>query len=353
MKKKYLLFSAILLSLFFTSAGYALALETTYPNIPGLPSINGVNTDIASYVRYFFGLGIYLAGILALISFTIGAIGLINPNVEAHSDAKDRMKGAVLGLVLTFSSFIIINTINPNLTTPTVTQPPTVVIAPYTQPGIYYFMNAGCTGDGSNVITGSEDAIQSPFKGKLKSVKIVNDPANGVFFGVIFHKTAGLDNGGECSQPITNEGCQAVNISASAADVFEINQEPGLSGDGVTFYSEPYGWDAGANAGFYQMPDGEIRAPFSQKSPHAMTFDYTNVDRPEAYQTDCLSFRKCPGSIDIKGSYLVALYSSGTSYCQTFNKFVENLNTEPFVASGMMNMGDVYVVPTGGGNNIP
>jgi len=127
-KKKYFLLFSLLIVFLFLSAGFAHALEITYPTIPGLiaPSATCTGSSCLSiYIAYFFGLLIYVAGVLALISFAVGAIGLINPNVEAHGEARDRMKGAVLGLVLTMASYIILQTINPTFIKPNLaTLPP-------------------------------------------------------------------------------------------------------------------------------------------------------------------------------------------------------------------------------------
>jgi hypothetical protein len=87
-----------------------------------------------------------------------------------------------------------------------------------------------------------------------------------------------------------------------------------------------------------------------------MRFDYTKVNRPDTYkhkcsstkptdaagnnegvdcsQNACETFKDCPGSIKINGSYVVALYSRGTEnnggalHCQTFTQDVENLDAE-------------------------
>lgn len=121
-KYRYLLFLSFFIIFLFLSAGSVLALELTYPNVPVFGySLNG-SSGFPDYVRYFFGTGIALAGVLALISFTVGAVGLIAPNVEAHSEAKDRMWGAVLGLVLIMASYLIMQTINTKLTGPSLTQ---------------------------------------------------------------------------------------------------------------------------------------------------------------------------------------------------------------------------------------
>ena len=100
--------ASFLIIFLFVAINSALALEV---QLPGL----GTNPTLPQYVSFFFSWLIGIAGVLSLISFTIGAVGLINPNVEAHGEAKSRMISAVLGLVLTMASFIIINTINSNI----------------------------------------------------------------------------------------------------------------------------------------------------------------------------------------------------------------------------------------------
>ncbi len=124
-KNKYwsILIITIFFCLYFANSASA-ALELKYPNIPGYvtPSPNCTGNDCLSiFVAYWFGVLIYLAGFISVISFTVGAIGLISPNIESHSEAKNRMKGAILGLGLTLASFIIARTINESLITPGLT----------------------------------------------------------------------------------------------------------------------------------------------------------------------------------------------------------------------------------------
>jgi hypothetical protein len=439
-KNRYLLFLAFLLLFIFISSTYALALEVKYPNIPGLPSLSkNPNPGIGEYVGYFFGLGIYMAGILALISFTLGAVGLIASadNAEATSNAKDRMKGAVLGLVLVFASFIIIRTINPTLINPALSPLPGVAGIFYTNgsdqkqcpeenpdtatipkgfnkiqytcsdnsdsnpylliwmfpntnflpietatvkrvkcnsqeviagksykmafetPGVYYCLGGCgggnmCSGYMSGAITNSQDNIGVPFSGKIQGVRIVNGPTGGPYYGVIFHKEIGLANGGKCNNPIINQGpgtvCKPVAnpASTSAVDIFTLNETPGSSGDGVSFYSEPFGWNTGANAGFKLLGGTEIKYPPSSIQAGSLNFNYIGVSRPNEYQNICGTFQKCPGSIKINGSYLVAPYSgeSTNPYCQTFNLDVPNLKAQPIIASGGGSLSDIYIIPT-------
>jgi len=346
-KNKHLLLSAFFIVFIFWGTNSALALEVNL----GL----GNNPTLPQYVTFIFSWLIGIAGALALISFTIGAIGLINPNVEAHSDAKDRMKGAVLGLVLTLASFIILNTINPALTTPTLTPlPPIVVPTPPPQPGVYFYLSPDCSGDNSGANTASQNEIGSPFKRHIGSIKIINDPTNDLYYGVIFHKETGLNNGGECSLPITDAGCRTGNIDASAADIFRSNKNPGASGDGVTFYSEPFGWATGAKAGFESVEDQYILFPYLIMDPSKMLFSYKNIFVPPGYENQYKTFRDRPGSIGIKGNYLIALYSKdikNRNYCQTFAPDptmygVPNLQSQPIIASGALKLDRVYIIPT-------
>ncbi|MCX6722463.1 MAG: hypothetical protein NT094_00140 [Candidatus Staskawiczbacteria bacterium] len=443
MENKYLLFLGFIIIFLFISSDFVHALELTYPPIssyiPPSASCTG-DTCLSQFIGYWFGLLIYIAGAVALISFALGAIGLMNPSVEAHSDAKDRMKGAVLGLVLTMVSFIILQTINPIFKNTALTPLPGVYgvflfnsatnelkpcpqsspdtstlptgftsikyccdkdcgagdgTAPkllvwifdntgleigssnlnsgvqvqelscsgtasigksfkmaFKTPGVYFCLSSGCNIYRSTANASSQNNIATPFAGNIGQVEIVNG-GTGEKYGIILHQSPGIGNGGKCNIPITTEGVQAVSNSAYtfAADIFKINQTPINSGDGLTFYSEPYGWDAGADAGFVDWTKDQITSPCVASGDvgtsgcttgQDLTFKWTDVNRPEAYRTDCSDFKKCPGSIAIRGSYLVGLYSAD-SYCQTFTKDVPDLNTEPVTVGGVVT--NVYAAP--------
>ncbi len=127
-KHKYLLiFFAVIVLLFLNIIpSYALEIKPKYyPPIPFAPVITE-SSELPVFVVYFFSLIIYLGGIVAVISLSIGGVQLIFSSVspEARNNAIDRIKGAILGLVLLVSSVIIIQTINPVLITPTLTSLP-------------------------------------------------------------------------------------------------------------------------------------------------------------------------------------------------------------------------------------
>lgn len=480
-KNKYFLFSLFSICLFFLVVSYAHAAEITYPDIPGLttPKANCFDTTcLPTFMAYWFGLLVYLCGIVSLISFAMGAIGLISPNPESHGDAKDRMKSAILGLALTLASFLIISTINPTLTTlhlvplaptsgffcvkasgqqmpcPDNSQDTTSIglvsgvvgsgwygikyVCPDTGPGQTYFMwtfpkpnfEAGngdlsgvevkelkcgqtlsmggsyrivpetpgvyyclgdcagtmCSGEMSSAITSSSTgaAIDPLFKGKIKGVKIINNSDDGLYYGVIFHKAVPPADVGQCEVPIApseDDSCMPISITADSVDIFKVNYEPGASGDGVTFYSEPFGPDTGAKAGFANVPDNAIKWPYLRENlrrNNVLCYDYTKIKVPDTYKyrcsgsscskksggtpgvdcsdNACETFQECQGSIQIKGSYLVALYGSdletGDLYCKTFQDvpkgIVPNLSAVPIFPFDVNTDGidTVYIVPT-------
>lgn len=438
--KYLLLFVLFFIIIFcFTNSAFA-AMEVP---LPGL----GENPSLKEYITYIFNTLIILAGLLSVISFAAGGISLIasGDSSEMASNAKDRMKGAALGLGLTMISFIILQTINPrfvqlylqtvsggsgvflvnddgiNKTCPGFvddiktlpegfnkikyvcsaeeqTNDSKILVTlfdetgrekgngdlssginttevscdgeigigsgsfswQYLSEGVYLYLDSGCSGYTSGPVRNSKNNLGYPFSGKAKGAKIVNNDKTKSYYGAIFHQKMGLEQGGNCTLPITSEGCQSINLGTDgpfAADIFKYrNSEETLSGNGVTFFSEPFGWNSGANAGYYIVKANEIKHndPFS--SDTAFLWDKTN--RTGAYKTACANFKLCPGSIDIAGDYLVAVYSSSDTYCQTFTKNVNNSRAEPVVAIGMGggdSLGNIYIIPTigstGGGNN--
>ncbi|MGD0576465.1 MAG: hypothetical protein ABSA74_00105 [Candidatus Staskawiczbacteria bacterium] len=534
-KSKYFFLSIFLLFFLFLNVHSIFALEVPLPGLSSSPTL-------PEYVIYLFKTGILLAGILSLISFAVGAVQLIASadNPQIASDGKDRMKSAILGLILTAASTVIIISIgvpkNQTVALPTVAQlngvyyddsahtpapqsddssnapsgasnltykcsgssAPGVLVWTFPNPGledgnagqldnvtvtemncggtasigsgsfkweldapgVYYCLGgcsgSMCTGYMSDVTASSADQLAAPFADNLKGVRIVNNSASGLKYGVVFHNEKGLANGGECNYPKTNTGsgaeCETVDndMKVNAIDVYALNTDS-TAGNGVTFYSKPTGWntDSGGHraAGFYEVTNDDINnGKLSQDNSSAtgsicdtsnntnslclttgsMCFNYAKVDVPDAYkkkcsnsscgnenqcQTEnknnpnycngvccsdgscqltqdqcpnpstssstcdcgpgqpqssaccldtscsdsaCETFEDCPGSVEIKGSYLVGIYSedlleeggSGSVYCQTFRQTVPNLNVQEIIAQGSAETGQVYIIPT-------
>jgi len=392
-------FTAVLL--FVLNSKFALALEITYPRIPGLPEITAT-PDMNGYIGYFFGLGIMAAGALALISLAIGAgtyiLGGANPGVMG--DAKDRIKGSILGLILTMVSFIILQSINANLVSPTLTplagvdgifyykndsdmsamakaesntlektnkgytqiyykctKGPNLIIWRYPQinfglpitsgqpdyskvsielipcgekrtinapsfridyqtAGVYYFLDEGCKGFMSNARTTDDTSMGDPFRGRIKSVKIINDNTS---YGVIFHKSPEFAGG--CTGPITKTACENVyqsdydnllkyKTSFFSASIFQYNTAYASSGEGVKFYSTSFGYKTGQKAGYFKVEksnDQFSAKNYWERRASAILFDYSGVEVGTAQKEKCATFKDCPGSIEIGGKYLVLL----------------------------------------------
>jgi len=433
LKKNYklsLLFSFFLF-LFIFNGSFALALEVSdYPNIPGLTQ--PTENDLPSYISYLFGVAVYIAGAIALISFAVGAVQLAmaasNPSLA--NNAKDRMKGSILGLILTLSAFVILRTINPTLITPTLTALPetdglfytngsSYTSAPTSEgntsnipkgyrqlayrcsngpilliwkfpntnfegndqyyngvtvvrkkcgeveslagvgsfkttfetPGIYYCMgecsNNMCSGYMSES-TSSSGELPSPFKNNLKSIRIINNPADDVHYGIIFHSTNDPTVAGSCSQPLfsidTNKDIECFNniSNSSSSTVFFWNDKDfKSSGQGIDFYSEPFGWSKGSRAGKHSLGVDTIKNYWTGEAQD-LTLSYSGIERPSGYKNVYQNFQQHSGSINVKGNYAVVLWSGST--CQVFFKDITNLKSTEITAS-VGNIGKINIIP--------
>lgn len=86
-------------------------------------------------VQYFYEWGVFIGGIAAFISLLFGGFLYLTSAGDPGrvSEAKDRMTSALIGLVLLLSIYLILNTINPELTVltaPIVNSPDSALSAP-------------------------------------------------------------------------------------------------------------------------------------------------------------------------------------------------------------------------------
>jgi len=93
------------------------ALETTWPPSPLGTQLTAcaILTDM---VRYFYEWGLFIGGLAVFISLLIGGFLYLTSigNPSRMTEAKDRIFSALIGLILLFSIYLILNTINPELT---------------------------------------------------------------------------------------------------------------------------------------------------------------------------------------------------------------------------------------------
>lgn len=116
MKKFFLLLLSFLFALLFFKFPVS-ALELNWPNSPFGTPLNDDST-LTDMIRYFYEWGIFLGGVLVLISFIIGGIQYISSagNPVLMNEAKQRILSALIGLGLLLGIYLILNAINPELT---------------------------------------------------------------------------------------------------------------------------------------------------------------------------------------------------------------------------------------------
>jgi hypothetical protein len=91
-------------------------------------------TDIGDFIRYNYNIAIGIAGILAVIMIVVSGIQWVTSggNSEAISSAKKRIGGALIGLVIAYLSYAILNTVNPALVN--LRLPQAFLIRPFKEP---------------------------------------------------------------------------------------------------------------------------------------------------------------------------------------------------------------------------
>jgi hypothetical protein len=118
--RKVKLLILFLLLFFFLGASFILAqrpLEITYPEIPGAPAPVSTKTTLPDYINYIFQFSLFLGALISLGSFIYGGFRYLtsagSPSVQ--KDAKSQISAGLLGLIILFSAYLILNTINPRL----------------------------------------------------------------------------------------------------------------------------------------------------------------------------------------------------------------------------------------------
>lgn len=95
------------------------AAEGDYTVLAPLPGISGTLSGeniLGTYVPAIFKIAIGLSAVFAVLMIVIGGFQYISSDaVMKKSEGKERIKNAVLGLVLVISAWLILNEINPNL----------------------------------------------------------------------------------------------------------------------------------------------------------------------------------------------------------------------------------------------
>jgi hypothetical protein len=94
-----------------------------YEPLVGIPGVDNAATNFTTYINQLYFLSISIAALLAVIKIIIGGVKwMLTDVVPQKSEARNDIKGAIFGLLLIISAFLILNTINPQLTNLTALQ---------------------------------------------------------------------------------------------------------------------------------------------------------------------------------------------------------------------------------------
>jgi len=102
------------IAVFLFAFSRVCALEVSYPSLPETFS----PANIAEYLRYIYIFAIFATGTLVLINFIWAGIKFLysGANPSERTDARNKLTATLLGAVIIIASFLILSTINSNLT---------------------------------------------------------------------------------------------------------------------------------------------------------------------------------------------------------------------------------------------
>jgi len=108
----------------FGVSTYAVGYVPLEPSVAG----EGFNGDYGSYFQRIYQLGIAITGILAVLFIVIGGFEyMLSESVFDKGAGRDKITAAIGGLILALASWMILNTINPDLVKFDLSLPETTV----------------------------------------------------------------------------------------------------------------------------------------------------------------------------------------------------------------------------------
>lgn len=186
LKKTFLIFILVIfLASLFNSVCLAQGreLEIEYPTVPGVETPVTTKTALPEYLRYIFTFAIIIAGLLAFGAMIYGGIRYLTSagDPAKMKDAMAQVTAGILGLIILLSSYLILNTINPQLVLPK--KPP---IQPAVA-GIRIYTMDACQEDdehssfkvAQNIKDLTDPDLNWGFNGeKIRSIKFLGDPGD-------------------------------------------------------------------------------------------------------------------------------------------------------------------------------
>lgn len=341
MKKNKKFFIVFLIGFFSFPIIICLAqtLEIDYPTLPTGETISP-GTSLPPYLKYMFSLGIWIGFAAAILSLIVaGIFYLLSPaKPEFRAKAKDRITGVVSGLILLLTTYLIITTINPELSifkeldVKKIPEPTPRVIIPS---GVYFYEENNCPAPPKGTIP------VAPFykniedfgtvKNSIKSAKITQDYTNGFYYISVLYDLINFQGG--CKYINPNASCEPGESFADSASIYRYRFDNEPAGK-VIFYRKSFYDESG---GLKKIEESDIGRLYV-KNLNDLDLMFENV--PEEEQ-DCVEWnpkgectRKKPpnlageniSSIKIDGNYFVLLIyfdpktdtATKYSFCQAF-----------------------------------
>jgi len=117
--KRFFYYTFLISILFFPVI--SLALELQYPeiNIPGIGTTTlSLGMDLGALIAWLYYFIITISGLAAFIMLIWGGVQWLTSagNPSKMGEARDRIGSALLGIVIILASWLILNTVDPNLT---------------------------------------------------------------------------------------------------------------------------------------------------------------------------------------------------------------------------------------------
>lgn len=117
MRKLFIFLALLSLSFLVTLSAMAVDFQVDYPSAPGGQGITPGGGP-AQWVRYIYWFALGITTIAAVLSIVYGGIIWATAGSSSRiNDAKSRIWSAILGLILVGASVLLLNIINPELTT--------------------------------------------------------------------------------------------------------------------------------------------------------------------------------------------------------------------------------------------
>lgn len=299
-------------------------LEVKYPNIPGAQT-PAIKNGIPDYVKYIFNFAILASGFIALVVLIYAGAKYMTSagNPQAIGDSKEQISGAILGILILFLSYVLLTTINPQLVIFHIGEPTAVIST--LKPGILTckervdistawalineYQNSATSEERKaeikkqldpiieNIsqkcykVEGGGDVIKD-FDNEIKYVYLIPNKTGGesyTYYGVILYEDKNFEGKAE--------------VITGNSSVYGEPTEESINGGASSIRPFTMGGNiSGSKAILYEETDFNFGGTAPDKKQEEVQF------------TGCIgSLSFTPQSIEIKGNYIVILYTEAES----------------------------------------